>query len=69
MHYVFQKELAVSWILYPIPYPIKLPDICREFATSIGNKATDMAKEFVQQIRAVEQIGPVHPQRNHQDNW
>ncbi|KAH8368682.1 hypothetical protein KR084_004755 [Drosophila pseudotakahashii] len=41
----------------------------REFATSIGNKATDMAKEFVQQIRAVEQIGPVHPQRNHQDNW
>ncbi|EDW41305.1 GM25370 [Drosophila sechellia] len=41
----------------------------REFATSIGNKATDMAKEFVQQVRAVEQIGPVYPQRNRQDNW
>ncbi|KAH8379915.1 hypothetical protein KR009_008014 [Drosophila setifemur] len=41
----------------------------REFATSIGNKATDMAKEFVQQIRATEQTGPISPQRNRQDNW
>ncbi|XP_017089564.2 intermembrane lipid transfer protein Vps13D [Drosophila bipectinata] len=41
----------------------------REFATSIGNKATDMAKEFVQQIRATEQTGPISPQRNRQENW
>ncbi|KAH8288059.1 hypothetical protein KR018_011097 [Drosophila ironensis] len=41
----------------------------REFATSIGNKATDMAKEFVQQIRATEQVGPISPQRNRQENW
>ncbi|EDV41143.2 uncharacterized protein Dana_GF23570 [Drosophila ananassae] len=41
----------------------------REFATSIGNKATDMAKEFVQQIRATEQTGPISPQRIRQENW
>ncbi|XP_033238212.1 vacuolar protein sorting-associated protein 13D [Drosophila pseudoobscura] len=43
----------------------------REFFTSIGNKATDMAMEFVQQIRATDvndQTRPVNPQKNRHDN-
>ncbi|XP_034133792.1 vacuolar protein sorting-associated protein 13D isoform X2 [Drosophila guanche] len=43
----------------------------REFLTSIGNKATDMAKEFVQQIRATDvndQTRPVNPQKNRHNN-
>ncbi|EDW70492.2 intermembrane lipid transfer protein Vps13D isoform X1 [Drosophila virilis] len=41
----------------------------KEFLTSIGNKATDMAKEFVQQIKDVSnQTKPPQPNRNQENS-